>query len=97
MTCQKLFFKKNVNNTKVKNVEDKIPDIINLATNTAFSTKMNEVKNKMPSIKNLAATSALNANIPNITNLATTTVIIVENKILNVSNLVKKIYRNTKN
>ena len=56
-----------------KNIEDKIPDITNLATNTTLNTKINEVKVKMPNITNLATTIALTA---------------VENKILNVSNLV---------
>ena len=56
-----------------KNIEDKIPDITNLATNTTPNTKINEVKVKIPNITNLATTIALTA---------------VENKILNVSNLV---------
>ena len=33
------FIKKDVYNAKIKNVEDKIPDINNLATNTTFSSK----------------------------------------------------------
>ena len=67
--------KKDVYNAKIKNIEDKMPDITNLATNTTLNAKINEVKNK----------------IPNITNLATTTgLTVVENKIHNVSNLVKK-------
>ena len=56
-----------------KNIEDKIPDITNLATNTTLNTKINEVKVKIPNITNLATIIALTA---------------VENKILNVSNLV---------
>ena len=56
-----------------KNIEDKIPDITNLATNTTLNTKINEVKVKIPNITNLATTIALTA---------------AENKILNVSNLV---------
>ena len=31
-------------NIKVKDIEDKIPDITNLATNTGLNTKMNEIK-----------------------------------------------------
>ena len=59
--------KKDVCNAKIKNIEDKILHITNLATTTALNAKINEVKNK----------------IPNITNLATTTVALtaVENKI----------------
>ena len=51
-----------------------MPDITNLATNTTCIAKINEVKNK----------------ILNITYLATATTLVVENKIVNVTNLVKK-------
>ena len=53
-----------------------MPDIINLTTKTILNTNINEVKTEMPSIRGLAATSALTA---------------VENKIPNVSNLLKKL------
>ena len=43
---------------KIKNIEDKIPDITNLATNNTLNDKTNEVKNKIPSITNLATTTA---------------------------------------
>ena len=33
----------------LKNMEDKIPDITNLATKTILNTKINEVKADMPS------------------------------------------------
>ena len=68
--------KKDVCNAKIKNIEDKIPDIANLTTNTTLNAKTNEVTSK----------------ILNITNLTTTTTAItaVENVIPNVSNLVKK-------
>ena len=36
--------KKDVYNSKIKNTEDKIPDITNLATNTTLNIKINEVK-----------------------------------------------------
>ena len=65
----------------IKNMEDKIPDIFTLGTNTSLNAKINEAKEEMPSIINLATTTAL----------AT-----VENKIPNVSNLVKKTDYNTK-
>ena len=55
--------------------------IINLATTAALNAKINEVKNKIASTTNLANTTAPSA---------------VENKIPNVSNLVKKINYNTK-
>ena len=37
--------KKIVYNAKIRNIEDKIPDITNLATNTTLNAKINEVKN----------------------------------------------------
>ena len=73
--------KKDVNNAKIKNNEDKIPDVTNLVTNTTLNAKINEVKNKIPNITNLATTTAFTA---------------VENKIPNVSNLVKKTDKDTK-
>ena len=36
--------KKDVYNAKIENIEHKIPDINNLATNTSLNTKINEVK-----------------------------------------------------
>ena len=67
--------KKTEYNAKIKNIEDKIPDISNLATKSNLNTKINEVKNEIPSITGLATTSALTA---------------VENKIPDTSNFVKK-------
>ena len=66
--------KKDVYNPKVKNIEDKIPGITNLATKTSLDAKINEVKGEIPNITNLATKTTLNA---------------VENKIPSVSNLVK--------
>ena len=91
--------KKDAYNAKIKNIEDKIPDITNLATNAPLNAKTNEVKGEIPSITNLATNASLNAKInevkgeiPNITNLATTTdVTAVENKIPSASNLDKKL------
>ena len=56
-------------------VKNEIPSITDLATTTALNDKINEAKNKIPNITNLAATAGLTA---------------VENKILNVINLVQK-------
>ena len=50
---------KNVYNAKTKNIEEKIHDITNLATNTTLNAKVNEVKNKIPSITSLATTTVL--------------------------------------
>ena len=90
--------KKTKYNDKIKNIEDKIPDITNLATKTTLNAKINEVKGEIPSVTILATTAALNAKInevkgkiPNITNLATsTTLTAIENKIPYVSNLVER-------
>ena len=41
---------KNVYNAKTKNIEDKIPDITNLATNITLNVKINKVKKEMYSI-----------------------------------------------
>ena len=35
--------KKDVYNAKIKNIEDKIPDTTNLATNATLNTKINQV------------------------------------------------------
>ena len=51
--------KENVYNAKIKNIEDKIPDIINVATNTTLNAKINVVKKKTSNITNLATTTAL--------------------------------------
>ena len=72
--------KEDVYNTKIKNIEDKIPDNTNSATKTTFNAKINEVKGEIPNITNLATTTAFTA---------------VENKIPNVSNLVKRTDHNT--
>ena len=37
-------FKKTEYDAKIKNIEDKIPDIGNLATKSNLNTKINEVK-----------------------------------------------------
>ena len=59
-----------------KNIEAKIPDITNLASNTTIrNAKINEVKVEVPSITNLATTTALTT---------------VGNRIPNINNLVKK-------
>ena len=73
--------KKTEYNAKTKNIDDKIPDISNLATETIFNTKINEVKTEIPNIGGLATTFALTA---------------VESKIPNVRNLVKNTYYDTK-
>ena len=53
--------KKDVYNAKIKNIDDKIPDISNLATNASVNAKINEVKGEIHNITNLATTTALTA------------------------------------
>ena len=67
--------KKDVYNAQIKNIEDKIPDITILATNTPLNANISGVKDETPNIENLATTAALFA---------------VENKVTNINNLVKK-------
>ena len=52
--------KKDACYAKIKDIEDKIPDIINLATN-ALNTKISKIKNKIPNITNLATNADLTA------------------------------------
>ena len=61
---------------KIENIEDKIPDTTDLATNAFLNATINEVKGEIPSITTLATTT-------------TTRLAAVENKIPNVSNLIK--------
>ena len=92
--------KKTDYNSKITEIEGKIPDISNLATKTALNT----VENKIPDTSGLVKNSDFNTKvteiegkIPEISNLATKTALTAfENKIPSVSNLVKKTEYNTK-
>ena len=42
--------RKDEYNAKIKNIEDKMPDITNLATNNNLNTKINEIKKGVPRI-----------------------------------------------
>ena len=53
--------KKDAYNAKMKNIEDKIPDITNLVTKTTLNAKINEVKGETLSITNLVTKTVLNA------------------------------------
>ena len=85
----KMMLLKKIYNAKIKDVEDKIPSITNLATNTNLNAETNEAKNEIPSLTVSATTSALGAKInkvknkiSNITNVATNTTLTgVDNKI----------------
>ena len=45
----------------MKNIEDKTPDITNVTTNAFFNAKIDEVKAGIPNITNLATTSVFTA------------------------------------
>ena len=77
---------KYVYNAKMKNIEDKISDITNLATITTLNANTNEVKGEISSITKFATTASLNAKV----NEVKVTTALTEIKILNVSNLLKK-------
>ena len=51
--------KKDVYNAKIKNIQDKVLDITNFATNTTLNAKTNEIKNEILSITNLVITLLL--------------------------------------
>ena len=53
--------KKDEYNAMTKTIEDKLPDITNLATDITVNAKINEIKNKIPTINNVAATAGLQA------------------------------------
>ena len=42
--------RKDEYNAKIKNIEDKMPDITNLATNNNLNAKINEIKKGVPRI-----------------------------------------------
>ena len=59
-----MLLKKDVYNGKIKNIEDKIPDVTKLATNTTLNARINEFKIELPSNTNLATTTtSLNPKI----------------------------------
>ena len=71
---QKDVVKKDAYNAKIKNIDDKIPDITSVATTPTLNAKINQIKNNISKITKLATATALTP---------------VENKIPNVSSLSK--------
>ena len=51
--------KRDVCNDNIKNIEDEIPDITNLATKNTLNAKINGVKGEIASITNLATNPSL--------------------------------------
>ena len=68
-------------NTKISEIEDKIPDRSNFVKKTDYNTKITETEDKIPDISGLATKTALTT---------------VKNKIPSISGLVKKTDYNTK-
>ena len=58
-----MLLKKDVFNAKIKSIEDEIPDITNVATNTTLNAKINELKSEIPSITSLTTNASLNTKI----------------------------------
>ena len=56
---KKYVVKIDVYNDKMKNIEDKITDVTNLATNMTLNANINEVKGQIPSITSLTTTTVL--------------------------------------
>ena len=73
--------KKTDYNTKISEIEDKIPDTSGLVRKTDYNTKITEIEDKIPDISSLATKKALTT---------------VDNKIPSISGLVKKTDYNTK-
>ena len=55
--------KKDVHNAKIRNIEDKISDITNLATIPILIAKLDEIKDEILDITDSAANNTLNAKI----------------------------------
>ena len=63
-----MLLNKDVYNAKIKDIENKILDINNLATNTTLNTKINETKNEIPSAISLVTNTFLNVKIHEVEN-----------------------------
>ena len=58
-------------NTKISEVENKIPNTSSLVTTTILNTKINEVENKIPNTSSLVTTTILNTKINEVENKIT--------------------------
>ena len=92
--------KKTDSNTKITEIDGKIPNTSGLVKKTNYNTKIIEIEDKIPDTINLVTKILVNKvenKIPDISNLATkTTLTTVENKIPDINSLVKKSDYNTK-
>ena len=86
--------KKTGHNTKITEIENKIPDTSGLATKSALTTVENKISDSSGLVKKTdynTKITDLENRIPDISNLATKTALTsVENKIPNISNLATK-------
>ena len=73
--------KKTDYNTKISEIEDKIPNSSSFVKKTDYNTKITKIEGKIPDISDLATKTALTT---------------AENKIPSITGLVKKTYYNTK-
>ena len=73
--------KKTDYNTKISEIEDKIPDSSSFLKKTGYNTKITEIEGKIPDISGLATKTALTT---------------IENKIPSINGLLKKTDYNTK-
>ena len=85
-----VLLKKTNYNTKITEIEGKIPDINNLATKTELIT----VENKIPNVSGLASKTALTAvenKIPDVSKFTRKTALTnLSNTVLDISTLIKK-------
>ena len=86
--------KKTDCNTKITEIEGKIPDTSGLVKKTDYNTKITEIEGKISDISNLSTKTALTTvenKMPDISNLATKTALTTfENKIPDMSNITTK-------
>ena len=52
MSSKTIYIYIYIYNANIKDIEDKVPDITNLATDTTLNAKINRVKNEILSITN---------------------------------------------
>ena len=84
-------------NTKIIELENKIPNTSGLVKKTDYNPKITEIENKISGLATKTALTTVENKIPSITNLATKTALTtVENKIPSINGLVKKTDYNTK-
>ena len=83
--------KEDVYNPMIKNIEDKIPDITNLATNTTLNARLNEVNNKIPNGTNFATTADLNGKTNEVENKLLTLLLLLLLLLLKIKYLISVI------